>query len=357
LRAAGRPARKLAGSIAIASRVVCQRRIPSLPEEKLLELRDRNVRAIVRVVGVGYPGNATELVRRQLREWAYVPGRDGRETLSLFEPFEHLVADINRARPTLLIAYGSFVELLFGTARARGLPLHVPAAVLYVSDHLTDHGRRLRDDFGVAVLSNYSAVEALRIGFGCLACGGFHLHADLTHVRIVDAAGADVPAGQTGEVVVSNLVNRGTVLLNYRLGDEGSLAAEPGCECGRTLPRLATLEGRRDDVIELAGGRHVHSAEVWSHVRGNEELIQYQLVQLAHERFELRVAATDRAMFDRVASDLVRRLRPLLGETAVIEPAYVDAFAPYGREKRRQVISYVTRPGQRPQGGGDGTGA
>jgi phenylacetate-CoA ligase len=165
-------------------------------------------------------------------------------------------------------------------------------------------------------------------------------------VRVVDEAGRDVPAGESGEVLVSNLVNRGTVLLNYRLGDQGSLAAEPGCGCGRTLPRLATLEGRRDDVIELATGRHVHSAEVWSFVRGNAELIQYQLVQLGPERFDLRLVVTDQAMFDRVSTDLVRRLRPLLGESAQLTTTYVDAFESYGRMKRRQVISYVTRPEQ-----------
>jgi hypothetical protein len=50
-------------------------------------------------------------------------------------------------------------------------------------------------------------------------------------------------------------------------------------------------------------------------------------------------------MFDRLASDLVTRLRPLLGEFARLTTTYVDAFQ-YGRMKRRQVISYVTRPEQ-----------
>ena len=318
-------------------------------------VRERQVRAEAlgpdvpaRIVSVGYPGNATQTVRAQLRERAFVTGSETRHTLSLFEPLEQLIAEINRLRPTLLIAYGSLIELLFGTVKARGLELHPPRAVLYVSDHLTEIGRRVvEDDFGVKVLSNYSAVEALRIGFGCLESPGYHQHSDLTHVRIVDDAGNNVPAGQTGEIVISNLVNRGTVLLNYRLGDQGSLAAEPGCGCGcgRTLPRLATLEGRRDDVIELASGRHVHSAEIWSLVRSNPELIQYQLVQLTHERFEFRVVATDEAMFDRVATDLLERLRPLLG-SAEVTSTYVDAFEPYGSMKRRQVVSYVTRPDQ-----------
>jgi len=68
-------------------------------------------------------------------------------------------------------------------------------------------------------------------------------------------------------------------------------------------------------------------------------------VQLTHERYELRVVATDDAMFDRVATDLVARLLPLLGP-AEVTMTYVDAFEPYGPMKRRQVVSYVTRPEQ-----------
>ena len=68
-------------------------------------------------------------------------------------------------------------------------------------------------------------------------------------------------------------------------------------------------------------------------------------MQLTHERYELRVVATDHAMFDRVATDLVERLLPLLG-SAEVTTTYVDAFEPYGPMKRRQVVSYVTRPEQ-----------
>ena len=50
-------------------------------------------------------------------------------------------------------------------------------------------------------------------------------------------------------------------------------------------------------------------------------------------------------MFDRVATDLGERLQPLLG-SADVTSTYVDAFKPYGPMKRRQVVSYLTRPEQ-----------
>ncbi len=299
----------------------------------------------LRIGFVGYPGNASDQVRGRLRELAFVPRGTSHERIHLFEPLETIIAELDRLRPTVLMAYGSFIELLFRTAKTRGLDLYRPAVALTVADQISPEGRRVaEEDFGVRVLSKYSAVEALRIGFTCREATGFHLHEDLVHVRVVDDLGNDLPVGETGEVLVSNLVNHGTVILNYRLGDIGSLAGRRSCDCGRTLARLATLEGRSDDVIELANGHHIHSAEIWSRLKSNPELIQYQLVQRTHDRFELEIAATDEATYGRLAADLVERLRPVLGPDADVQPKYVDALGPFGTGKRRQVVSHVTRP-------------
>jgi phenylacetate-CoA ligase len=87
-------------------------------------------------------------------------------------------------------------------------------------------------------------MEAGTIGFQCERREGFHLNVDLCAVRIVDAEGRTVPPGTSGDIVISSLDNRATVLLNYRIGDRGTLSPQP-CPCGRSLPLLASLEGRR----------------------------------------------------------------------------------------------------------------
>ena len=122
---------------------------------------------------------------------------------------------------------------MFRTALARGWELHRPAVVVYGGDKMSAEGRRLIErEFSIPVLSRYSAVEAFRIGFTCERSTSFHLHEDLCVVRVVD-----------GEIVVTDLTNRGMVLLNYRLGDTGQLGPA-GCDCGRTSALLTELEGR-----------------------------------------------------------------------------------------------------------------
>ena len=158
----------------------------------------------------------------------------------------------------------------------------------------------VEERFGVPVISRYGAVEAPRIGLMCEARSGFHLNEDLCHLRLIDADGRDVPDGEVGEVVISNLVNRGTLLLNYRLGDYARFA-QGACPCGRTLRRLEGLEGRVAEVLRLGNG-FVHQYAIWHALTAIDDLVNFQLVQLKRRRFELRLEPASREGYEPVAA-------------------------------------------------------
>jgi phenylacetate-CoA ligase len=168
------------------------------------------------------------------------------------------------------------------------------------------------------------------------------VHEDLCHVRVVRADGGPVDPGEQGEVVISNLVNRATVLLNYRMGDLGSWSAEP-CACGRTLGRLRDLDGRSEDIVRTADGRLVHPRAIWGALKEQPGLLQYQLVQSAGDRFELRLRTHDAAVYERIAPRAVDALRVLLGPSAEIAHARVETLAPEGGGKFRAVVRRIDR--------------
>lgn len=302
-----------------------------------------------RALSVVYPDNSVQRIRQYVRDQAFVPvqlARASRSIVSLFDPLETTIAAINHRQPNLLMAYGTFIELLFKTIRAQGLKMHIPKVIVYVSDHLTeDTQRMISEEYGAEVLSSYSAVEALRIGFTCPAGKGFHLHSDLTHVRVVDETGQDVPTGTPGDLVISNLTNRGTVLLNYRIGDRGRLAVET-CPCGRTLPLLAKLEGRRDDVVALPNGQFLHSATVWAAIRHNLDILQYQLVQKTLTQFELKLVTADETTFAHASKDILASLLPVLGQGVSLTACYISPSAPFGSAKRSQLVSELGQPNE-----------
>ena len=73
--------------------------------------------------------------------------------------------------------------------------------------------------------------------------GGFHLYPDMEIVEIVDPdTGKPVGDGETGELVYTNIVGRGSTILRYRTGDLiiGGITHETCPYCGRTVPRIGS---------------------------------------------------------------------------------------------------------------------
>ncbi len=158
----------------------------------------------------------------------------------------------------------------------------------FSSDALAPLERRIiEEEFGVPVLGNYGATEAFAIGFECEKGDGYHVHEDVCHVRIADPEGRSLEPGVPGSIIVSNLVNRGTVLLNYRQGDLGEAVAGQ-CGCGRTLPRIQLLAGRDMLFIERAEGIPLHQYKLYRALK-DVGLYRWQVVQTALQQFTVRV--------------------------------------------------------------------
>ncbi len=61
-----------------------------------------------------------------------------------------------------------------------------------------------------------------------------------------------LPAGETGELVITTLTKEALPLLRYRTRDVTSLTYTP-CKCGRTLARMSRIKGRSDDMLIIRG--------------------------------------------------------------------------------------------------------
>ncbi len=293
-----------------------------------------------------YVGNETSVMRDVqafYSESTLMPARPRRRFVSVREPLEGVARMLDEDRPDLLTGYGGWLHLFFRTAAARGWNFHRPVMVMYMAEAMPPGGRELiEDNFGIAVMSRYSAAEAFKIGYFCERRTGFHVHEDLCHVRVVDEHGAPVPDGEPGRLVITNLVNHGSVLLNYPIGDLGSVGPAD-CGCGRTFRVLSELEGRVEDVLTLADGRSVHPRAVWQAFKDDAEVLQYQLVQHELDRFELKLTTLDEPAFGRAMERARPELATLLGAEARVEAEWAGTRVQRDDRKFRAVSSRVPR--------------
>jgi phenylacetate-CoA ligase len=262
-----------------------------------------------------------------------------RQTLSIRDSVEEHVAQINAFKPHVLHCYGSYAAMLFHHVEATGEPFHRPKVLLYSSDAMPDSvRRRISDSFGIPVFGSYQATEASNIAFECQEHMGLHQNLDFCVVRIVDAEGNTVPHGESGDVVISNLVNRGTVLLNYRLGDVAAWLPH-GCTCGRSLPLLSMVQGRNDEWLELPSGRLLHAMAIPGEPEHHPHVWQYQVVQDTLHHLRVALVVSDECDRQATRRQMAEAFRKVLGEDVTVEVQFVQDVERTPGGKARAVLS------------------
>lgn len=201
----------------------------------------------------------------------------------------------------------------------------------------------IENEYQIPVISRYQACEALNIAFQCEKRKGFHICTDQVALRIVDSEGRTLPPGSTGEIVISNLINRATVLINYRMGDLGQLSPKP-CTCGRSLPSLDQLQGRTDDLIVRSDGEAVHQSVLLSRLYSVPGVMQIQITQKSLKHFLIKVvceASRDSKAVSRVITEIfLEIIGTKEGISMDIEP--VDVILQEKNGKFRCVIGLNT---------------
>ena len=282
------------------------------------------------------------LITNFTRRTAWFPRRLGieRQHLCLFDPLAEQVRQINEFRPDVLYSVGGHLTTLFSHLSRTREPGHLPRVVTYGSEGATEATRRLiTERFGVPVFSTYQAVEALKIGFECEQHCGYHLNVDLYPLRLVDAAGRPVPPGETGTVVLSNLVNHATVLLNYHLNDFTNLAPEP-CPCGRSLPLVSFLQGRGRDCLEL-GDRTIGPWELEVVFYRQADVWQHQVVQEGRDRLRVLVVPAPEAHREELSATLRAGLREVCGAAVTVDLRLVEEIPRPAEGKIRPLVAWA----------------
>jgi phenylacetate-CoA ligase len=244
----------------------------------------------------------------------------------VLRPPAELLQELNAYRPEVIGAYGSYLDALFMHVREHDPPFDAPRVAVYGADPMSRAAREwARDALGVEVLSNYGSVEAPHIGFECERHRGYHVNVDLHPVRLI---GSDGPAGPgaPGEVVVSNLVNRGTMVLNYRLGDLATPAQEP-CGCGRNLPLLSFFERTKLAWLDLGDGVSVHAQDFRLVLHRVPGIWRFQVVQEARRRFLVRLVASPDCDRERAGERIAVGLREQLPGDVVVRVEFVHELA------------------------------
>lgn len=202
--------------------------------------------------------------------------------------FTQLLVLIRANAPCALYGYTSGLAACarWMLERGRLLPPGQVAAAWNSAEMLD---RRTREEFQAAftlpLRDMYGTREVPALAAEC-ACGSMHINPRYI-VEAADASGAQLPAGQSGCLLVTDLFCSTTPFIRYAIGDLGAVEWRE-CACSRRGQVLSRLEGRVSELIRLPGGTQVNSMELNPLVLEQPKIRQYLAVRLAAHRFELR---------------------------------------------------------------------
>jgi len=170
--------------------------------------------------------------------------------LSVLSTTDEQLAWLVRANPEYLIAYPSVLHALL---RA-GLTLPALRQVRTVSEVLLPGTRGLcRDVLDLPIIDTYSAQEVGYIALQCPDHEHYHVQSERLIVEVLRDDNTPCAPGETGRVVVTDLHNFATPILRYEIGDYAEVGRP--CPCGRGLPVLARIVGRRRNMLVYPDGR------------------------------------------------------------------------------------------------------
>jgi phenylacetate-CoA ligase len=216
--------------------------------------------------------------------------------VSLWDPTEKKIEEIAAINPHVLDGYSGSLVLLAKAMAHRGLNVIKPRLMFGNAEAIDLASRRyIEKVFGAPYCDQYGSAEVDRASWQCLERQGYHMDVDSVITEFVDKNGERVADGEQGEVVFTSLFNFAMPLLRYAIGDVGS-TSDDICPCGRTLPLMKMIEGRKDSFLTLPGGRLV-SPMIFNFVMSSfkyyADVDQYHIRQKKIDLFEVSLKMVD----------------------------------------------------------------
>jgi phenylacetate-CoA ligase len=260
------------------------------------------------------------------------------ETMDLY------LDQITRQGCRRIFGYPSSIALFCDHARRRGRDLTRLGvkAVFVTAEYLFEHWRKtIAETFGCQVANGYGGRDSGFVAHECPA-GGMHLTADRIIVEIVDDQGRNLPAGCSGEIVVTHLDTPDMPFIRYRTGDIGALTSRP-CICGRGLPLLERIEGRKTDFVIAPDGRIMHGLSLIYVIREIRGIESFRITQKKLCDFDVEIVRGqeyDTGSEHRITEGFRQRLRAPVS----VRVHYAESIPPTASGKTRHVISEVIPP-------------
>lgn len=195
-------------------------------------------------------------------------------------------------RPDYLMTYPSIAAELAALTLDRAVSLAPLRELRTLGEALAPETRELCSRaWEVPVTDTYSAEEVGYLALQCPQRAHYHVQSESVLLEVLDRSGRQCAPGEVGRVVISDLHNYALPLIRYELGDYAEVG-EP-CACGRGLPVIRRILGRKRNMLVTAAGERFWPAFGSRSFTQIAPIRQCQLAQIDYATIEVRLVCAD----------------------------------------------------------------
>lgn len=247
------------------------------------------------------------------------------------------LTDMNKFGAEIVRGYPSSIYILAQYKLHTGIELPGVRSVLTASETLTEHQRKVIERaFGAEIFNWYGLAEQVVTANECEAHVGMHLNQEYGFWELERRN--YLPENQR-MIVGTNFRNYAMPLLRYETGDIAIIAENESCSCGRTLPLIKGIAGRKDDIITTPEGIMIPSVNFYSLFRELTAVERFQIIQWDKRNVEIRIKTRHLTSEDK--EHILKEMGSRLGRSIKIKLTNNAEFERNPEGKRRPVMSYV----------------
>ncbi|MEM2871376.1 MAG: hypothetical protein QW217_02895 [Candidatus Caldarchaeum sp.] len=241
-------------------------------------------------------------------------------------------------QPDVMIASPTTLELLMDYCERKEVKLSPKVIGLSSETSTPSFRRRVQNFFSAEVFDRYSAVEVGPIAWECPERVGYHVNMEGVLLELVNVRRA-TRSTEEGEVVVSCLYRDCTPVIRYLLGDIVR-TKDDECPCGRGLPLIESIQGRKVDIIKRKNGEDVSPYAVITALDHIQGVRKFRVVQKPDYTVEVYVVLSSSFGENELVESIERCLGDVLrGLQVRVKP--VEVIGDGSGIKQKLVESHV----------------
>lgn len=241
--------------------------------------------------------------------------------ISVNDKTKSIVKKLEKVKPETIYCYPSVLLELAKFISNENHELNIKR-IISQGELLTSNVRKFVEcKFGCEIFDHYGTTEFYIVASECKMHNGMHINMENIILEIENNQNEIPLENNSGNIIISGLVNKAMPLIRYKIGDIGSINFEK-CSCGLEFPRINLIEGRDDDFIQLPSGKVIGPRKVITNLYSiftfTNKINKFKIVQSKINSISIYITP-GKEFNEKTIEDFETTLRKIFAESMDIE--------------------------------------